>query len=188
MSMAHAALHRFNVKEYYRMAEIGVLRRDDRVELLDDVIVDMPPIRPPHSGMVNRLNHLFHSFPGDRWLMAVHGQLDLDEYSEPEPDLMLLRFLEDFYRSHHPKPEEVFLLIEVSDSTLETDRAVKLPLYARAGIAEVWIVNLIERTVEIYREPHFSGYSSSQILHRGDKIAPAQFPDAVIEVADLLGR
>ena len=117
--------------------------------------------------------------------MAVHGQLDLDEYSEPEPDLMLLRFLEDFYRSHHPKPEEVFLLIEVSDSTLETDRAVKLPLYARAGIAEVWIVNLIDRTLEIYREPHFTGYAHKQVLQDGESAAPAHFADAIIEVAKL---
>jgi Uma2 family endonuclease len=181
--MARAALHRFNVKEYYRMAEIGVLlRREDRVELLDGVVVDMPPIRPPHSGMVNHLNHLFHSFRGDRWLTSVHGQLDLDEYSEPEPDLMLLRFLEDCYCSHHPKPEEVFLVIEVSDSTLETDRAVKLPLYGRAGIAEVWIVNLVDGTLEIYREPHFAGYAHSQILQKGESAAPSHFPDAVIEV------
>jgi Uma2 family endonuclease len=94
----------------------------------------------------------------------------------------------DDYSSRHPGPEDVFLLIEASDSTLESDREEKLPAYGRGGIAEVWIVNLVNSTLEVYRDPHFSGYASTQILHKGDRIAPACFPDAVIEVADLMQR
>ncbi len=101
---------------------------------------------------------------------------------------MLLRPAADDYDRCHPKPEDVYLLIEVSDSTLETDREVKLPAYGRTGIAEVWIVNLIDGTLEVYREPHYSGYAKTQVLHAGDTIAPALFPDAVIEVATLLRR
>jgi hypothetical protein len=156
------------------------------VELVDGRIIDMSPIGPLHGGVVNRLSRLFHRCSKDRWLLTVQNPVHLEDHSEPQPDLMLLKPAADDYDSHHPKPEEVFLLIEVSDSTLETDREVKLPVYARAGIAEVWIVNLVEGTLEVYREPRFDGYASSRILHEGDSAAPALFPDAVIEVAKLL--
>jgi Uma2 family endonuclease len=101
---------------------------------------------------------------------------------------MLLKPAPDDYDSRHPRPEDVFLLIEVSDSTVETDRDMKLPAYGRVGISEVWIVNLVNGTLEVYREPHFTGYANAQVLHEGQSAAPALFPDAVIEVAKLLRR
>jgi Uma2 family endonuclease len=186
LDRSDAALHRFSVKDYYRMAETGVLRPDARVELLDGRIIDMSPIGPLHGGVVNRLNRLFHRYSKDRWLLTVQNPVHLEDHSEPQPDLMLLRPAADDYDTRHPAPEDVFLLIEVSDSTLETDRELKLPVYARAGIAEVWIVNLVNGTLEVYREPHSAGYANSRILHEGDSAAPARFPDAVIEVAKLL--
>jgi Uma2 family endonuclease len=186
--MPGAALHRFSVKDFYRMAETGVLPPGARVELLNGKVIDMSPIGPLHGGVVKRLNRLFHRFAQDRWLMAVQDPVHLEDDSEPQPDLMLLKPAADDYESRHPKPDDVFLLIEVSDATLETDREVKVPVYGRAGIAEVWIVNLDDGTLEVYREPSFDGYASIQILHKDDKAAPAQFPDAVLEVADLLGR
>jgi hypothetical protein len=121
-------------------------------------------------------------------LLSVQDPVRLDDYTEPQPDLMLLQPRDDFYRSRHPEPEDVLLLIEVSDSTLETDHDIKLPIYGRAGIMEVWIVNLDERTLEVYREPHYTGYAQIQVLRAGDTVAPALFPDAVIAVADLLRR
>jgi Uma2 family endonuclease len=181
-----ATLHRFSVKDYYRMAETGVLRPDARVELLDGRIIDMSPIGPLHGGVVNRLNHLFNQLSQRRWVVTVQSPVRLNDSSEPEPDVMLVKPAPDFYSSRHPGPEDVFLLIEVSDSTLETDREVKLPGYGRAGITEVWIVNLVEGTLEVYREPHDTGYANAQILHEGDSVAPALFPDAVIEAAQLL--
>jgi Uma2 family endonuclease len=183
-----AALHRFSVRDYYRMAEMGVLRPDSRVELLDGKIIDMSPIGPLHGGVVKRLNRFFHRYSKDRWLIAVQDPLHLEDHSEPQPDLMLLRPVADDYESGHPEPKDVFLLIEVSDSTVETDREVKLPGYGRAGVAEVWIVNLVDGTLEVYREPNYTGYASIQILHEGESAAPALFPDAVIEVAKLLRR
>jgi Uma2 family endonuclease len=183
-----AALHRFSVKDYYRMAEAGVLRPGARVELLDGKIIDMSPIGPLHGGVVNRLNRLFNRRAKDRWLIAVQNPLLLEDRSEPQPDLMLLRPAQDDYESGHPEPKDVFLLIEVSDSTLETDREVKLPVYARAGIMEVWIVNLMDGSLEVYREPHDAGYANAQTLQEGESAAPALFPDAVIEVAELLRR
>ncbi|MGA2174865.1 MAG: Uma2 family endonuclease [Verrucomicrobiota bacterium] len=180
--------HRFSVKEYYRMGETGVLRPGARVELLDGQIIDTPRISPYHGGIVRRLNRLFTPLSKDRWLLSVRNPVHLDDYSEPQPDLMLLNPAADDYTSRHPGPEDVFLLIEVSDSTLESDREVKLPAYGRAGIAEVWIVNLVNGTLEVYREPHFTGYGSSKILNAGDQASPARFPDAIVDVAELLKR
>lgn len=101
---------------------------------------------------------------------------------------MLLKRAPDYYASHHPSPEDVFLLIEVSDTTLELDRNTKLPLYGRAGIAEAWLVNLVEQTIEVYGEPNFTGYGSKRILRAGEKVAPRAFADAVVDVGELLKR
>src|SRR4051794_11483087 len=110
----------------------------------------------------------------------------LSQYSEPQPDLMLLKPAADDYTSRHPRPEDVFLLIEVADTSLDFDREEKLPAYGRVGISEVWILNLTSKTLEIYREPHFSGYGSNISLQAGDKAFPLAFGDAVVDVAELL--
>lgn len=121
-------------------------------------------------------------------MASSKNPVHLDDYSEPVPDLMLVKTLENFYVNGHPRPEDVFLLIEVGDDRLDYDREEKLPRYGRAGIAEVWIVNLVDRTIEVYRDPHFTGYGSATILHAGDKASPAAFPDVVIDVASLVQR
>src|SRR5712672_3653961 len=107
--------HRFSVQEYYRMAETGVLKPDARVELLDGQIMDMSPIDPFHGSISKHLNKLFSAAAEGRWIIAVQDPVHLDHHSEPQPDLMLLKPASDFYRKRHPKPEDVFLLIEVSD-------------------------------------------------------------------------
>ena len=186
--MLAPAKHRFNVKEYYRMAETGVLRPDARVELLDGQIMDMSPIGPFHGGVVGRLARLFNTVSNDRWLVLSQHPVRLDEHSEPQPDVLLLRPIQDDYTNRLPRPDDVYLLVEVSDSTLSLDREEKLPLYGRAGIVEVWIVNLVDQTVEVYREPYFTGYGSKTILRAGDQARPQAFPDAVVDVAELLKR
>lgn len=178
--------HRFSVKDYYRMAETGVLPPDARVELLDGKIIDMSPIGPFHGGVAKYLNKLFTAAAKGRWIMAVQDPVRLDDHSEPQPDIMLLKPAGDFYRKRHPQPADVFLLIEISDSTLETDQEDKLPAYGRAGIPEVWIANLNELTVEVYREPNFAGYGSKIVLQAGEQAKPLAFPDAIVDVADLL--
>ena len=180
--------HRFSVQDYYRMAETGVLRPDVRVELLDGKIIDMSPIGPFHGGLVKRLSRIFNLKAQGRWLVSTQDPLRLDDHSEPEPDVMLLKPAADDYTSRHPQPEDVFLLIEVADSTLEYDREEKLPAYGRAGVTEFWIVNLQEATLEIYREPHFTGYGLKTVLHAGDQARPLAFPDAAVDVAELLKR
>ncbi len=178
--------HRFSVADYYRMAETGVLKPGARVELLDGKIIDMLPIGPSHGGSVNRLNRLFNKEAAGRWLVSTQNPVHLDEHSEPQPDLMLLKPLADDYTSRHPVPEDVFLLIEVADTTLAFDREQKLPLYGRAGIPEVWIVNLVARSIEVYREPHFSGYGWHRVLGSGEKASLLAFPDVAVEVTELL--
>lgn len=178
--------HRFSVAEYHRMAETGILRPDARVELLDGRIIDMSPIGPFHGGITKRLNHLFTRLARGRWMVSVQDPLRLNDDSEPEPDLMLVKPAPDDYTSRHPGPEDVFLLIEVSDTTLDYDREEKLPAYGRAGIPEVWILNLNDRTIETYREPHFTGYAARQTLRAGDTLSPLRFPDVTLDVAELL--
>ena len=180
--------HRFSVKEYYRMAETGVLSPDARVELLDGEITDMSPIGPFHGGVTNYLLQIFAATARGRWLVSVQNPVRLDDYSEPQPDLLLLKPAADFYRSRHPQPAEVYLLVEVSDSTLARDLSEKLPAYGRAGIPEVWIVNLHDETLEVYREPHFTGYARRTVLRAGDQAQPLSFPDAAVDVAELLKR
>jgi Uma2 family endonuclease len=148
----------------------------------------MSPIGPLHSGVVIRLNRLFNLRAKGRWIVSTQNPVGLDRYSEPQPDLLLLKPAPDDYVSHHPSPDDIFLLIEVADSSLEFDRNKKLPVYARVGIPELWIVNLQESTIEVYREPHFTGYEKKAILRAGDKATPAAFSDVVIDVAELLRK
>ena len=182
------ALHRFSAEEYHRLGELGILSPDARVELIEGAIHDMSPIGPFHSGVTMRLNRFFQLRAKARWTVWVQDAIRLDNYSEPEPDLMLLKPAPDDYVSHHPAPDDVFLLIEVADSTLDFDRSKKLQIYARAGIAEFWIVNLPDSTIEIYREPHFTGYEKKTVLKAGDQACPAAFPDVVVDVAELLRK
>jgi Uma2 family endonuclease len=180
--------HRFSVKEYYRMAETGVLRPDARVELLNGEIIDMSPIGPFHGGLVNRLIRIYGKLSNGRWQASAQNPLRLDDHSEPEPDFMLLKPSPDDYTSRHPRPDEAFLLVEVADASLDYDLEEKLPAYGHAGVAEVWIVNLRDQSLEVYREPHFTGYGSKTIVRAGDTIAPLAFPDAAVDVAELLKK
>ena len=146
----------------------------------------MSPIGPFHGGVTKRLIRFFTVLAKGRWMVSAQDPVHLDEYSEPQPDLMLLKPAADDYTTHHPGPADVFLLIEVADSSLALDREEKLPAYGHAGISEVWILNLLAKTIEVYREPHFTGYGMSKTLHAGDKASPLAFPDVVVEVAELL--
>jgi len=180
--------HRFTTEEYYRMGETGVIKPDARVELLDGEIIDMMPIGPFHGGVTKRLNHYFARLGKGRWLVAVQDPVHLDKHSEPQPDLMLLKPVPGDYTDRHPGPADVFLLIEVADTSLAYDCQDKLPAYGRAGISEVWIVNLEDQSVELYREPHMAGYGSTMVLRTGQKATPLAFSDVAVDVAELLKR
>jgi len=178
--------HRFTVTEFLRMGETGIISPKARVELLDGQIIDMSPIGHFHGGIVARLVRLLNKVSRDRWLVWPQSSMSLNEFSEPQPDIILLKPSNDDYTSHAPVADDVLLLIEVAESSLNFDRQIKLPLYGRAGIPEVWIVNLIDRVIEVYRDPNFTGYSSTKTLHTGDKASSQLFPDVVVDVAELL--
>ncbi len=183
--MSVALSHRFSVDDYYGMAESGILKPDAKVELIEGEIVDMFPAGFGHNGPLGGLTTLFGGLAKGRWVTHSQGPLRIDQHSEPMPDVMLLRGPWKRYTKAHPIPEDVFLLIEVSDSSLAYDQGKKLALYARAGIAEFWIVNIPLCQVQIYREPNYLGYESKQIIKDGH-VAPAAFPDAKIDVTELL--
>lgn len=170
------------------MGELGFLAPDARVELIEGQIHDMSPIGPLHSGVTNRLNRFFNLQAKGRWIVSTQNPVGLDNFSEPQPDLLLLKPAPDDFISHHPTPDDVLLLIEVADSSLDFDRRKKLPVYGRTGIPEVWIVDLQKSTIEVYREPHFTGYEQKTICREGDKASPAAFPDVKVDVGELLKR
>jgi Uma2 family endonuclease len=184
--MVVRAAHRFTVEDYYRMAETGVIKPDARVELLEGEIIDMSAIGPWHGGVVNRLTRLFIEAAKGRSIVAVQNSIGLSSISEPQPDLVLLKLRADDYASELPVPADALLLIEVADSTLDYDRNVKIPAYGKAGIPEVWIVNLPQLIFEVYREPHFTGYTSVMKLQPGNTARPLSFPDVAVDVDSIL--
>lgn len=177
---------RFSVDEYHRMAEVGILKPDDRVELLDGDIISMAPISSRHAAAVRKIAELFQRALTGRTIISVQCPIRLDEHSEPEPDIAVLRLEDSNYADAHPRPVDALLLIEVAQSSLIYDREMKIPQYARAGVREVWLVNLELQQVEIYREPAPLGYAVTSVHRRGATIAPQAFPDAPVRVDDLL--
>jgi len=178
---------RFTVDEYQRMGQVGILSEDDRLELLEGEIVEMAPIGSRHQATVDRLNALFSRGVADAAAVRVQGPVRLGEDSEPQPDVAILRLRVDFYASAHPGPADVLLLVEVSDSSTEYDREVKVPLYARFGITEVWLVGLETETVEVYRDPTAQGYQNVFQSVRGQGLSPESFPELGLAVDDILG-
>lgn len=178
---------RFSVDEYYMMAEAGILKPDERVELIDGDIIAMCPMGSRHSGSINRLNSLLIKTFSLRANVSVQCPVRLDHRTEPEPDFALLKPRDDYYEDAHPGPSDVFVLIEVMDASEKYDRKKKLRLYARFGIPEVWLIDLKGEFVEIHRRPKGKIYKENQIMSRGERFAPEAFPDAVLEVDAILG-
>lgn len=176
----------FNVDDYYRMAEVGILSEDDRVELVEGEIVEMSPIGSRHQGCVNRLTALLTEFAARRYVVGVQGPLRLGEHSEPQPDIALLKPRDDFYSAGHPTPEDVLLLIEVSETSAGYDREVKLPLYARAGVGEVWIVDLGAQTVEVNSHPEAGFYGTATTVRRGMAAASSVVSGLSLAAEDVL--
>ncbi len=178
---------RFTVAEYHQMAQADILSEDDRVELIDGEILEMAPIGRRHAGCVDCLAHLFYRSLGQAAQIRVQGPVRLSERSEPQPDIAVLRPRPDFYRSGHPTPEDVLLLVEVAETSAEGDRRVKVPLYARSGIREFWPVDLEEDVIFVYRDPTPTGYRTVRGAPRGERLAPLAFPTQEFAVADILG-
>ncbi|MDQ2806850.1 MAG: Uma2 family endonuclease [Chloroflexota bacterium] len=177
---------RFTVTQFERMGETGILHEDDRVELIEGEIIAMCAINSPHLGCVNRLNSLLMRQANEQMTVSIQNPVRLSRRSEPQPDVTVLHWRADGYGSAMPTAADVLLLIEVSDSTLAYDRQVKLPLYAQADIAEVWIVNLNDNMVEIHTDPRGSTYQQKRTIRVGESITPTLLPDLTLVVADIL--
>ena len=179
-------VRRFSVNEYHRLGEIGVLTEDDRVELLEGEIVEMTPIGSYHAACVSRLNRMLTLQLGQTAIVSVQNPIRLNDQSEPQPDITLLKPRPDFYKGGHPQPDDILLVIEVADSSVNLDRGTKLPLYAKAGISEVWIVDLTGLTVETYWQPSAQGYESISQLNDSEHVTSESFPALNISVKEIL--
>lgn len=180
---------RIDVHTYHRMGHTGDIAPNARVELIDGEIIEMPPIGPDHAQTVDGLAYtpaLLQIVLKKQLLVRVQGPVRLSEEDEPQPDIAILRWRQGGYRNRHPGPADVLLLIEVADSTLLLDRTRKIPLYARSGIQEIWLVNLVDRRFEIHREPQGGAYPEPRILASG-KLSPLLLPGLEIDIADILG-
>lgn len=178
---------KFTVEQYHKMGESGILTEDDRVELIRGEIVEIASIGRRHAACVNRLVRLFTQILGDSIILSPQNPVELSDNSEPQPDTALLQPRPDFYESGHPQPEDIILLVEVADTTAESDRTIKIPLYAENGIGETWLVNINEQCVEVYRETSATGYQNVHIFQRGQSLSLQAFPDINITVDEVLG-
>ncbi len=169
------------------MAEAGLFSEQDRVELIEGEVIKMSPIGSRHTGCVNRLNSILNRKVGDVAIVSVQNPVQLDDFSEPEPDIALLKPRTDFYSQSHPTATDVLLVIEVAETSVEYDRSVKMPLYARAGIPEAWLVNLPKDIIEIYAQPKNGKYQKVQRLKRGKSLVSPTVAGLSLSVNDILG-
>lgn len=178
---------RFSVDDYHRMAETGILHEDARLELIGGEIVQMSPVGSRHAACVKRLNRLLGRRLGDEAVLGVQDPVRLGDDTEPEPDVMILQPREDFYEQAAPTAADVVLLIEVADSSLAYDRAIKLPRYAQAGVPEVWLVDLDGQAIERHTLPAEAGFLDVRRFVRGTALASLAVPRLVVPVDTVLG-
>jgi len=177
--------HRLTLADYHRLGEAGILNEDDRVELLEGQLVDMSPIGPRHALAVEALNDLLVRAVGGRAWLKPQNPIELDDGSEPQPDIALVRRPWQGYPTAHPRPGDVFLLVEVADSSLEVDRGAKLELYAKAGIPELWIVDLTTDGVFVYRNPSGDRYRTVTRIEPSGVLEVEALPGVAIPAASL---
>ena len=175
------------VDDYYKMAEVGIIPHNARVELINGKVRYMSPINSPHASMVNRLTRILNKLLEGRATISPQNPIDLGaKYSEPEPDIAVAKYRTDDYEEFHPRVEDIFLLIEVADSSLMYDRTEKLAMYADKKIEEYWIVNLGRKKVEIYRQPKGKRYEFKQVIERNG-ILTCESIDFQLDVKEVLG-
>ncbi len=173
-----------NVEEYYKMAEVGILTEHDRVELIQGEIIEKSPISSKHAAAVNRFSNVLIDLIFDFAIVRVQNPIKINAINEPEPDVVILKYKDDFYAEKHPGPDDIRIVIEVADTTLAYDREIKLPLYASVGIPEFWLVDLAKNEIEVHRSPSVDIYKRIEICRPGDSIYLPTFETSV--EADLL--
>lgn len=177
---------RFTADDYQRMGQVGILPEGGRMELIDGEVVTMTPIGPRHSACVGCATRALVRAAGDTAIVLPQGSVRLDLYHEPEPDLVLLRPRADFYASRHAGPEDILLIVEIAASSIEYDRDVKAPIYARSGVPEYWLADLNANLMSRYSSPERGAFRSLELYHRGQSIAPQLLPACVVDVAVFL--
>lgn len=177
--------HCITVDEYYRMAEVGLLAPDARVELIEGEIIDMAPIGPSHSSVVNQLLRLMVRAVGDLAIVQSQGAVRLNLRNEPEPDLALFKPREDFYRHRHPTGADTLLVIEVSESSLRYDREIKVPLYARHGVPEVWVVDLVNGQLLVWHSPVDGEYQQYSAMTAPGIVPISTLPGIAVDLSGL---
>ncbi len=179
--------HQFTINEYHRMRDARIFAEDDRIELIDGEIIKMAPIGPRHAACVKRLAEYLGEKVRKLAIVGVQDPVLLSDFSEPQPDISLLKRREDFYSEAHPTPEDILIAIEVADTTAENDRQIKIPSYARAEIQEVWLIDLPSDRIEIYTHPNSGIYQEIRTVLRGQKIISPAFPNLKLKADDVLG-
>lgn len=174
------------VDEYHQMGETGIFKEDEHLELIDGEIVKMTPIGSRHASCVDRLNEFFVTLLTGRAIVRVQNPIYLSEHSELEPDIAITKRYEKAYITKHPEPKDIYLIVEVADTSINFDREVKIPLYAKAGIIEVWLVDLNEDCVEIYQKPAHDKYHIIYKKYGAETISPLSFPDYKITLNELI--
>ncbi|MFM9264247.1 Uma2 family endonuclease [Tychonema sp. BBK16] len=177
----------FTVQEYHLMSEAGVFANNERVELIEGEIIQMAAIGKRHAARVDRLARLFSQISESLVIFRVQNPICLNNKSEPQPDIALVQPRADFYEESLPNSQDILLLVEVADSTVNYDRDVKVPNYSRSGIQEVWLVDLVENCLEVYRQPGPNGYSLMLKFWRGQQVVPLAFPEFQVSVDFILG-
>lgn len=175
---------KFTVEEYYKLSEVGIIKDTDRVELLNGQIVTMSPIKSQHASMVDILSEILWSSLAGKAIIRGQNPIRISDVSEPEPDIAIAYLAPDRYRENHPTPDELYLVIEVSDSTLNKDRDIKQALYAAANIKEYWIINLVDQQIELHREPKNGEYHFKQIISEPGEVTLVAL-DFKIQYSDL---
>ena len=175
----------FTVQEYHRMARAGILREDDRLELIDGEVIEMSPIGHRHFVCVARMDTLFRRPFGDKVLVSIQGPLRLNGWTEVQPDVVLFKPRADFYAAKIPDAADALLVVEVSDTTLAMDQKIKLPKYASAGIAEYWIADLEHDLLFVYRDLQRQAYTTIVTLRPGDSVALLSSPDVQFRVDEI---
>lgn len=181
------ARHQFTIEAYHRMHAAGIFTEDDRLELLEGEVLRMSPVGPRHAAIVKRLNTLLNQQVAQHSIVSVQDPIQLSAFSEPQPDIALLVYRDDYYATSHPQAHDVLLLIEVSDTSLEYDRMQKLPHYADAQIAEVWIIDLEQQQVEQYYDPANGLYRTKQTWLPGQMVTGLHIPTLSLLVDDIFG-
>jgi Uma2 family endonuclease len=171
---------RFTVDEYHRMGQVGILPERERVELIDGEVLAMTPVGARHGACVASANRALVKAAGNDAIVQPQGATQLNLFSEPQPDIMLLRPRDDFYAAHHPGPEDVLLVVEIADSSLDYDRGVKARLYAAAGIQEYWLADLKANILWRLSSPDRGTYRGVEPCHRGRTIAPGMLPSCIV--------